>query len=946
MTDTKILEALEKGATALTATNRLARAITDNYTARRQKKGQSAWATPDVLSIDAWVRHTWDEYIDSGNATGQDTRMLLLDETLEAMIWEKIISEWCERNERRLMQIPAVAAKAAGAWRLMAEYGVNIDDLKTAKGDAAIFREWAGTFITECDKKQYLPMAQLPEKLCDLLKNNKVNPPQSIIFTGFDEPTPQFEQIEKALKAAGCDVERLEIKGGLGEVVTVNYPDAAAEIEAAAQWARKLLENNEATSIGILVPNLQGERERIERVFFGILHPSWARKVFWEGNGDSAPHAFNISMGAPLASVPVVSAALVALELGSGWISTENAGVLLRSPFFKGAEENAAARAMFDVTLRKNGGLKHPVEPLMECANPPLWEAGRSRRCSWLSDKLTEIAKTTAGFPENTKASPAGWAKHFCDLLKKMGWPHGRKLDNRQFQAVAQWRDLLADYESLARIEFEETYEQALKRLRRMAEEKIFQPAGSAETVQIMGLLEAAGLHFDCLWVMGLHDNAWPAGARHNPFLPLDLQIKRNMHMSTPKLAADFAQRVMERVVCGAGKVILSWPAKEDDRDLRPSPLITKDFTKIESVNKRISNIAMPAKGMMTAGKTEEYQDETGPAVAKGQALHGGTYLVKAQAECPFKAFAIYRLGAEKLEMPCAGLSAMDRGTLVHKALACVWRELKTKACLLSKSDDDLNTLCEEAAKEAIKEFGLPTRNAMLQEIETRRLTGLLREWLELEKQREADFCVVIIEGQAVGPKATPDAEDFTLQLGDVKISGKPDRIDKIADDGLLIIDYKSGSSGSKLGALAEDRPDEPQLPIYARIVMNRIVMNQSKKDNVIGVTFAKLRKGDIAFVGLGETDKIAPGVIPLPASKTAGIKALGTWQNVCDSWKVTLDQLGSQLSQGKAAADPKKDENTCRNCGLKALCRIQEQQPEIGLTYGEEEKNNEHTAE
>ena len=55
--------------------------------------------------------------------------------------------------------------------------------------------------------------------------------------------------------------------------------------------------------------------------------------------------------------------------------------------------------------------------------------------------------------------------------------------------------------------------------LRRQAAEYRFQVEDEGAPVQVMGMLEAAGLRFDHLWIMGLDDEALPAPANPNPFL-------------------------------------------------------------------------------------------------------------------------------------------------------------------------------------------------------------------------------------------------------------------------------------------------------------------------------------------------------------------------------------------------------------------------------------------
>ena len=87
-------------------------------------------------------------------------------------------------------------------------------------------------------------------------------------------------------------------------------------------------------------------------------------------------------------------------------------------------------------------------------------------------------------------------------------------------------------------------------------------------------MLESAGLRFDCLWVSGLTDAAWPLDARRESVHPGGPQKKAGMPQAPPETSAALDRRLTEEWLAAAAEVVVSWPAKEEDRDLAPSPLI------------------------------------------------------------------------------------------------------------------------------------------------------------------------------------------------------------------------------------------------------------------------------------------------------------------------------------------------------------------------------------
>ena len=88
--------------------------------------------------------------------------------------------------------------------------------------------------------------------------------------------------------------------------------------------------------------------------------------------------------------------------------------------------------------------------------------------------------------------------------------------------------------------------------------------------------------------------------------------------------------------------------------------------------------------------------DDRGPGFA-AKAAPGGTALFRDQAACAFRAFAARRLGSQAPEVPQPGLSAAERGTLVHAVLAAAWSDLRDKAALDAMPGDQLEAMLKNS---------------------------------------------------------------------------------------------------------------------------------------------------------------------------------------------------------------------------------------------------------
>ena len=88
----------------------------------------------------------------------------------------------------------------------------------------------------------------------------------------------------------------------------------------------------------------------------------------------------------------------------------------------------------------------------------------------------------------------------------------------------------------------------------------------------------------------------------------------------------------------------------------------------------------------MTPGRSTQSQEPLpvhDPLPLSQPQVRGGSRVFAHQAACPFRAFAEHRLVARPLERLQVGLGPMRSGTLMHRALELLWRELRTQQALL-----------------------------------------------------------------------------------------------------------------------------------------------------------------------------------------------------------------------------------------------------------------------
>ncbi|MEQ6341425.1 MAG: PD-(D/E)XK nuclease family protein [Gammaproteobacteria bacterium] len=880
-----IFFALEQGATLLTANRRLTRHLCCMFDARQEAKGRTAWRSADILPLPAWLGRCWDDIAESA-AMGESPT--LLNSHQELTLWERIIAESPEG--RGLLRVSATAQDALEAWALLMQWKVTLDGRNNVfNEDVLTFQRWARSFEELRRVSGWIENARLPDFIAWQIHAGALKAPRHLLLAGFDELTPQQQALFEALRAAGSEVSEVQLPTfPQSRARRVGFADSDAEIIAAARWSRHLLEEQgNGGAIGVVIHDLATLREKVARIFNDVLLPD----SILPGETEDVS-LYNISLGTPLSDQPLINAALLIIEMAQGKLPLEKVGALLCSPFLAGSEQEMTRRGLLDARLRRFGELTVSVEEIKR-------HAITADACPLLGARLQQCIEVMHTLPRHQP--PSAWAATFPRLLVAMGWPGERSLSSHEHQTAMAWRELLADYARLDEVVARQSLDEVLAGLRKMAADTLFQPQGMDVPIQILGVMEAAGMHFDHLWVMGLHDEVWPTPPRPNPFLPLSLQRTQSLPHASAARELAFARRMTERLLASAPEVVMSYPQRDGDRHLRPSPLIAGLEEAAPGVVPGYMSVAQITSYVAVTHQSadiESMEDYQAPSLPEGSLASGGTGIFKQQAACPFRAFAEYRLGARPLATTQIGLNPMERGQLLHSSLEQVWQKLHSHEKLCSASDETINDIVKQAVAAAVGAMAGKRRLTFTEkftELEKNRLERLVTAWLALEKQR-APFTVFEPEQERI------------VQVGGINVTTRIDRIDQLPDGRQVIIDYKTGISN--INGWFGERPDEPQLPLYCAF----------NEQEVAALMFAQVRNSDMKFKGLAQYDGIAPGITAI-----GEIENISSWNGLVEGWKVTLHNLGAAFRTGHAPVGPKNPPQTCKFCALTPLCRIHE---------------------
>jgi probable DNA repair protein len=838
-------------------------------------QGRTAWLTPTVYSFPAWLSRLREEYF----LCVEDDRVPI-DTQQSHLIWQSLIDREVFIGE------PQVADLAMRSWRLIQDFELQTPAQWPAlllSEDSRRFKSWAAAYTAECDRRGVVDEWTFAGEIPGLVSAGQIPAPGAIELVGFDLPvTPLQSTILEAFAAAGAIVTRRKASSSEPErPVLVQFDEPDDELIGAARWARQRLEEHPEQTIAIVVPDLNQRVERTDRVFRQVFDPP--SHVLQH----AAPEPWHISLGKPLARWPMIADAMAILFMQQHRLSQPVANRLVRSPFLAGWRDEAGPRNQALIRLARGAPYDlttHELIWLLQGAGATL-----------LAESLNAWQQVRQ--ESNSTAWPSDWAGLFQRELSSLGFAAGRALDSREYQTLRRWHDMLETFSTLDLVTTAPiSRAEALSLLNQRALSAVFREQNPGAPVEILGVEEALGSHFDAMWVTTLDSNTWPGPPHRDPLIPSAIQS------AVPRATSDgcLEQATLELSTLLASAPVTrgSFARGTDDAALEATALLADCARTVAEPT------ALPTPATMAAPVPDTQAPMLEHTTAKG-----GTGLLRDQSACPFRAFAQRRLHAVTTLPPRPGLDAAQRGTVVHKALENFWRVCGGSADLaalgLEDQQEHIRVAVAGALDDMISRFRL-TLSAAGRTLEERRTERVLSSWLAVERQR-GEFSVIAHE------------HEITLHLGGLTLSGKLDRLDRLADGTTILIDYKTGRTG-KSDWFPEPRIADPQLPAYAIAV----------DPTPTAIAFARIRPDDLRFDGLAETNIDTPGVTALGGQRSR-FKTFESWSELLQAWQVSLETLADDFIAGRAAVDPRKPA-VCNTCHLHALCRIQERAPEDSM--------------
>ncbi|MFK8022233.1 MAG: PD-(D/E)XK nuclease family protein [Pseudomonadales bacterium] len=881
------LSALTKYDLILTPNQRLSQELHNRYDEIQSSAGLRSWKPLPVLSISNWLLQLWSSAVVADHEPCNGLHVLNADEELE--LWRQALALGFDGN---LLANESAAQQLMQASNILSNWNQELDtQLRSTFGysdDHAFFIRCYDHFVALCEEHQSISAAKIAAVLGKL----------PALFSGqvllykFEEVVPvhlsllSMWSLEYAVvKHTAHSLNSLEVSRPLA----YQFSTQRQELLAAAQWAKDIVQTRSDASIAIIVPNLSSCLSLVNDTFSQVFEPA-----------AELPEAirrvaeFNVSAGMALADMPLVEHALVMLKLNTGSLPVEALSMFLNSPFLSAVnDDNDGARADLEFSLRNYRSRGVSLQTILYEAS--IESASGGPRCPALAQAINSFRQIIAGKPRRTVCK---WLEIFQRQLHSCGWPGRRILDSVEYQQLQHWNEVLRNTEKLGAIKFTAhkliTASQCIELLSRVCREHVFQPQSVACRVQVLGLLEGAGLRFTHTWLVGVSAPHWPAVAKPSPFIPIALQREQRMPHCDADRELQFSGKLFSNYRTHTEHLVLSYCDRDGDSPVAPSSFLVANADHISTYE-----VAEPFD-IANPQYREPYLLDSNLAVGESEVVSAVTSIFEDQAACGFKAFARHRLRLRDFEEPGLGLDGRDRGMLLHDSMEAIWKMLGGSTVLKQQSANALDALIREAVSQAMASAAkkLKFRDAELfLELERERLIELITDWLRLEAQRE-DFEVVEFEVALLTNIASREA---TLRI---------DRVDKLSDGRLVLLEYKTGRVSE--AALLNDPPLAPQLPLY----LDRYVSSTDLQ--AAGGALCRIDTHEPAWLGYG-----AGKQQNLPKKVAQASKTQPEWLELKAQWKRGLEYIENSFLNGEVKALPVQGEQTCRLCDYATICRI-----------------------
>ena len=860
-----------------------------------QPHSETIWESPPVLELEQWLLTVAEEVLQSGQSPFPTDLRRVLQPREELLVWEEILRKDLQQQTDFLRhQTLARTAQQTHRLAILAKDYLDVPATSPPTAMWTQFLGWQMQFEACCQTKGWWTEANLLSKGLLWLSQQRIPLPDQIWCVGFPPEDWLLSRVEVALQSTGTNLQRWQPTSNSSSAIGFRlFLNWESELRSAIQWLAEKRKQQPTARLALAVPNLSRNQTLLRRLLEEQLNPNF----LWEEKNST--HLYRLGTGQPLME-------LKAFQVLNLWwefllllrgrkprkFPVQTISQLLRADFWR-SEDSLEIRVQLDLQLRKLQTLYVEESQLTLLGQ----NAGAQHFCRLLRE-LSELVQQVPN-----QQIPSRWTTLLRQVRQQLGWHPMREWDEE--------RELFQDLAKLDEVLGPISVSTLWTQTRRLLQSRQYYPPGEINRSALLVMEPNAllDLPLDGVWLCGMSEAQFLSPDKPNNMLPGVWQSQLGLAFPGLTQNQEHAEDFIARWKQQCPEVVFSCCQEQENREVRPSPWLPWPDHLEDST---VSAPEDPARARFASNPVplDAVTDDFGTPMSLPASIAGGTAVLKAQALCPCKAYAEFRLGASHPEQPLAGLAATHRGNLIHWALEAFWGQAHRSSAL--EDEEFTSKLLSESIETALDRMdqqvkGLLTPN--FRKLEVLRLQRVLCEWLALEKQR-APFEIAALE------------QKYPLSLAGLEFVVRIDRLDQLENcEGWILLDYKSGSSNS-LGPWQQERLSEPQLPLYA---------TQLFSDKLAALALAQVHNRGCAFKGIQKEKQLLP-----KAKRPQELNSANpdyTWDDLLADWQQRLNTVASEFIQGFAAlsfpteprsSTPQMDQIFAYS-GARGFCRVYE---------------------
>ncbi len=353
----------------------------------------------------------------------------------------------------------------------------------------------------------------------------------------------------------------------------------------------------------------------------------------------------------------------------------------------------------------------------------------------------------------------------------------------------------------------------------RMNHEKIQFSGSPLKGMQILGLQETRSLNFDHVIILDTNEGALPSLRIHEPLIPREVMI--SLGLDRLELEEEIQRYQFMRLISSAKDVHLVY---QESKDKERSRFVEELIWEEQKKSGKMTAAAVARPSFLVNVRPKKRSVRKTPEMIDFLRAH--TYSassINMYLRDPMEFYMSYVLGLREQEDLLDEPEARHVGTFIHELLEESFRPFLNKEPKIDKAFRDRFAKIFEQRFEEKFAKSMKSDSFLLRSVIVERLNQFL-DHEQMSEERDVEE-ILYLENRF--------SDVISMPVGDMKFRYVVDRVDKLRDGTVMIVDYKTGSTDSLPKAIDQ----------IASLVLSREAIYENIKSFQVPLYFHYLSK-------------------------------------------------------------------------------------------------------